>query len=399
MSKIGESIGNAWNQVTNQVQQTTNDIAQGVSNAIGNAEQSVADGIESFGNDMAKEIDDVGQKVKGGDFVGAVVELADVGSAGSVGSSLLGSFGIGPNDPVGKELVSGVINFMAGNSPGAVKDLGDALGALSSGTSEGGVPPSGPQTPERPSSAAGRRARSRARGRGARSEKREAAKEAAREKAELKMENSRLRAELRRLQDQVGDGYGASTVGGGSVVEQLEQTMKQIESILQQLKGNPEAAKDRFTGNMGWLEGMRGNADTEVGKLGPNATFEDLVAAFMMDVMKEKQQQVTEMMNKMKAMNEQKKQLNNLKMGSDMLKQVSGMVGMIVPVGTAVSMIGSAAAGMVDSQKESLEDSRQLLFEQLKNEMNKLQEMMQAMSNVLNAMHQGSMNAIRNIKG
>ena len=44
------------------------------------------------------------------------------------------------------------------------------------------------------------------------------------------------------------------------------------------------------------------------------------------------------------------------------------------------------------------EDSRQILFEKIKNLMQKMQQMFQSLSNVLNTMHQGAMNSIRNIR-
>jgi hypothetical protein len=38
------------------------------------------------------------------------------------------------------------------------------------------------------------------------------------------------------------------------------------------------------------------------------------------------------------------------------------------------------------------------MMEELKNMMQKLQQMQQALSNVLNSMHQGAMNSVRNIR-
>jgi hypothetical protein len=39
-----------------------------------------------------------------------------------------------------------------------------------------------------------------------------------------------------------------------------------------------------------------------------------------------------------------------------------------------------------------------MMMEELKNMMQKLQQMQQALSNVLNSMHQGAMNSVRNIR-
>jgi hypothetical protein len=74
-------------------------------------------------------------------------------------------------------------------------------------------------------------------------------------------------------------------------------------------------------------------------------------------------------------------------------KQASGAGGGSGKAGGAQGAQGGKAP-----DKEEIEDSRQLLFEQMKNSMNRLQQMMQALSNVLNSMHEGSMASIRNIK-
>jgi len=57
----------------------------------------------------------------------------------------------------------------------------------------------------------------------------------------------------------------------------------------------------------------------------------------------------------------------------------------------------SAAAGSKGASGKD-EDSRQIMFEKIKNLMQKLTQALQSLSNVMNTMHQGSMNAIRNIR-
>ena len=90
--------------------------------------------------------------------------------------------------------------------------------------------------------------------------------------------------------------------------------------------------------------------------------FEDMLAQFLFDVIKEMQEELKKKMAQYKAMSK------------------SGKGG------------GGGGAGGADS------DSRQLLFEEIKNLMQKMQQMIQSLSNILNTLHNGAMNAIRNIR-
>ena len=101
----------------------------------------------------------------------------------------------------------------------------------------------------------------------------------------------------------------------------------------------------------------------ELGGMG-GGMFEDMVAKFMFKVIKQQQELIKKMMAKYKAMS------------------------------AAGALMGGAGGGA----GQAMQESRQLLFEQLKNEMQKMQQMVQSLSNVLNTLHQGAMNAIRNIR-
>ncbi len=150
-------------------------------------------------------------------------------------------------------------------------------------------------------------------------------------------------------------------------------------------------------------------------KLPPNATFEDLVAAFMMDTVKEMQEEIKKEMDKMKQSNETQGGESGRRGYGGALGSIGGMAGGVLggmvggPVGSMVGKgLGSAVGGALGgggqgqgaggNSTTDKSDSRQLMFENLKNMMNKLQQMMQSMSNVLNTMHQGAMNSIRNIR-
>jgi len=95
--------------------------------------------------------------------------------------------------------------------------------------------------------------------------------------------------------------------------------------------------------------------------------FEDMVAQFLFDVIKEMQAELKKKMAQYKTMSKSK-----------------GGGG-----GGGKGAAGGAGGG---------EDSRQLMFEEIKNMMQKMQQMIQSLSNILNTMHQGAMNSIRNIR-
>ena len=169
-------------------------------------------------------------------------------------------------------------------------------------------------------------------------------------------------------------------------------------------------------------------------------TFEDLIAAFMADVVEYEQSRIEKMVNDYKSKygieggasdaNGKPKGAASknivgqgkdaagqmLGSGDDAYEKMLGMIAQANPAAGAFIGIGKLAKGPLMSVGQSVtgvkvknkeqtakddaktETSRQMIFEDIKNAMNRLQQMQQSMSNVLNTMHQGSMNAIRNIK-
>ena len=219
-------------------------------------------------------------------------------------------------------------------------------------------------------------------------------------------------------------GMGARTVLGA-----LAQIQKQIADLVAKLgnKGNNSQG------------GIQGKEGSYVSKLPKNATFEDLVAAFMKDVMKEQQKEVKAKMAEMNKLKDDHKAgkkcgsspknngYNPISAVGQVMNQASPIIGGAIgsifggPLG---AMLGSNLLGglskaatsstsstssnssssdgkLTDKQKEAnsdYQDSRQMMMEELKNMMQNLQQMQQALSNVLNTMHQGAMNSIRNIR-
>jgi hypothetical protein len=159
----------------------------------------------------------------------------------------------------------------------------------------------------------------------------------------------------------------------------------------------------------GSSNGLQGKPGSQVSKLGPGATFEDLVAAFMFDVVKDQQEEIKKKMNELDPNAKSGGAKKGRRGFGSFLKGLAPMAGKALgtvfggPVG---GMIGGAVGGAVAGSGKSAgakggasaSDSRQLKMEELKNLMQKLQQMQQALSNVLNSMHQGAMNSIRNIR-
>ena len=129
-----------------------------------------------------------------------------------------------------------------------------------------------------------------------------------------------------------------------------------------------------------------GGPGSLVNRLPPNATFEDLVAAFMIDAVKDMQDEAKAKMDEIR---------QSIDKG-DGKSASSGIGGFFGGLASKLPVVGRFFGSQQNSGKG--EDSRNLMFEELKNIMQKLAQMQQAMSNVLNTMHEQAMGAIRHIK-
>ena len=155
------------------------------------------------------------------------------------------------------------------------------------------------------------------------------------------------------------------------------------------------------SGGPGASHGLKGKPGSAVSKLGPGATFEDLVAAFMFDVVKEQQEEIKKKMAELKQSTNSGKGRGGI--GGLLKGIIGGPIGGLLggagkAMGGAGKLLGGAGGAKGAGGGQDASDSRQLKMEELKNLMQKLQQMQQALSNVLNAMHQGAMNSIRNIR-
>ena len=129
----------------------------------------------------------------------------------------------------------------------------------------------------------------------------------------------------------------------------------------------------------------QGGPGSALAALPKPAMFEDIVAAFMVDFVKDKQNEIEKKLDGLRQ-NAQ----NAGKTGGD---KAGGFVSGIV------NTLTGGLTGKADNAKSSESgESRNIEFEMLKNEMQKLSQMQQAMSGVLNAMNETAMKAISAIR-
>ncbi|MBM4282679.1 MAG: hypothetical protein FJ137_18665 [Deltaproteobacteria bacterium] len=140
---------------------------------------------------------------------------------------------------------------------------------------------------------------------------------------------------------------------------------------------------------------------------GAGMTFEDKVATMMCDIIKKMQEDIEKRLEKLKAQADAAASGGGGKgggKGGGILGAVGGIAGNLVApgIGGAIGgMAGNAVGGGGGGGGGGAggQESRNIEFEMLKNDMQKLSQMQQAFSNVLNEMHQNAMNSIRAIKG
>ncbi len=116
------------------------------------------------------------------------------------------------------------------------------------------------------------------------------------------------------------------------------------------------------------------------------AMFEDIVAAFMIDVIKDKQENVEGRLKELDSKDNA---------GKTAGAQGSGFVSGLM---SKIPVVGGFFKSGTEAAQDGNSDSRNIQFEIIKNEIQKLSQMQQAMSNVLNTMHEQAMGAIRHIK-
>ena len=231
------------------------------------------------------------------------------------------------------------------------------------------------------------------------------AKDAAKE--QLRTRATESKANLDKAEDIVARGGGYAAVadllgdderfmGGGLLAN----------DIIRDARAN-DAAKKRVAE----FEGQAAKANAELDKIlnNPNLSFEDMVFLLMNVLVKQSQDEVKEMT---KEMRNEKADFESAKLDisvdfdrkeaavTDLEAQLRGKPDdpeLAKKLGAARTELRKADESRNDKFND-FNDSRQLQLETLKNAINKITEMQQALSNVLNSMHQTAMNTIGNIR-
>jgi hypothetical protein len=184
----------------------------------------------------------------------------------------------------------------------------------------------------------------------------------------------------------VGTCMGAlsrSQLGIGSMLAGIVQPGQMAGSAFSFLAGD-DAGKLR--GALG-MQRAQGGPGSMFASLPKPAFFEDIVAALMVDFVKDKQEEIEGKLKDLQKRSEEGKNAKN---------QGGGVVTGLL---RKVPLVGGLVGRGNDAATSGNSDSRNIEFEMIKNEIQKLTQMQQAMSNVLNTMHEQAMNSIRHIKG
>lgn len=173
-------------------------------------------------------------------------------------------------------------------------------------------------------------------------------------------------------------GLAKSQLGIGSLIAGIASPGALAGGAFRFLAGD-DAGKMR--GALG-MQRAQGGPGSMFAALPKPAFFEDIVAALMVDFVRDKQEEVEGKLKNLQQRSEDAKSAKNQAGGA-----VTGLARFIPGVGRAN-----------DAATSGNSDSRNIEFEMIKNEVQKLTQMQQAMSNVLNTMHEQAMGAIRHIK-
>ena len=188
-------------------------------------------------------------------------------------------------------------------------------------------------------------------------------------------------------------GLGGAALGGTALAGLAGSTLG-LGSLVAGIVGNPNDLASKGMAFLGGGNGaeLRGRLGLQRGSGGPGsmvaalpkpAYFEDFVAAFMCDVIKDQQEKIQKRLQDLQARSEEGAKAENQGGGF-----IRGLVNRVIPGAKAADQAG----------RSGTQESRNIEFEMIKNDIQKLSQMQQAMSNILNTFHETAMGAIRNIK-
>ena len=330
-------------------------------------ERSVKELRDGLGTDMDRAID----KTKNEGLLQGAIEVFDVFSPGNLTGEVADAFNLIPEDPGLKEMISGGVNLGCGGPIGiglALKDAFDAVAACTS-PNPGAVAnmPSAAQTPMSPEEAKHRAM--------------EEAKARAAERVREKVAAAEDHVAINRFLDHLGDRDGYCGCGFD---DSVGLSKRKLMERLRELFG----------------EGKTDKADAEIDRLlaNKNLCFEDLIFLLMRKVIQQGQDEVKGMAGELRRVGE-KNRGDRRELNEDIADMKH----------TFENTRDPAARERLANQIRAKEEDRDLtveermepraeLAEQLKNALQKLSEMQQALSNVLNTQHETAMGAIRNIR-
>jgi hypothetical protein len=366
------------------------DFFNDLGNAIGDVGRSIGNevsrAVDELGDAIVDDVESIGTAVESGGLVGGALEAFDVFSPGNALAEGLDAFNVIPEDPALKELVSAGGNLFLGVGPQqllALKDIADSVSAIgaanpaapapagrSGSRGDAALPPS--QGNDRPghvherrcceevvvvvTGVAGPGRSDRVRGR------------------PVDGDRGGVRP---------GDGF-ASSGPGGTVLDGLERGMTELLERLRDLFGDGKAS----------------DADDEIDRIlsNPSLSFEDMIFQLLRTVLKQGQDEAkvlaADLKDARKASNAERDALT---------EQIDGLREELA--GETDPQRRQELQGEIDALRDEratkasdAAESRAAIAEELKNITQKLSEMQQALSNILNAMHESAMAAIRNIR-
>lgn len=197
---------------------------------------------------------------------------------------------------------------------------------------------------------------------------------------------NKISARLETIEDNfLAENPGAASEG--TIKEALQNAVNDVAKIISEnkeaLSGSniaPQMMQLPASRERGSLASMLG------GKGGKAVFFEDIIAQFMFEVMRETQDELKEVMKAYKSGE-----------GANRQPGVSGAAGEGAGVNGQASMSAQDAGGPATTALDG-SDSRALMMEEIKMLAQNMQQMQQAMSNTLNVMHKTAMNTIGNIR-
>lgn len=355
--------------------------------------------VEERVKHVTEDIESVSTAIKTGGFLGGAAQFVDVTSLGHQVAHNIDSIIPGEDlPPALKEGISLGVNILGANIPAIAKDGFDLYNAMNAGG--GAAPPKDAagapagqrmQTPESPSTALERAKERKSEIKEAKMEAIKEAKEKAKTAAKEKAQNNRITE----LETRV------------SYLEELAGVGSGFFDDVDLAPGKPDA-------RLAKLERELAEADAEIDRIlnNPNLSFEDLIFLLMRAVIKQSETETKiglqeernsraeertvrdgvrgELKGMQSAITAEEKHIAGMKAGPEKDNAIAELNG-------KKAELNSRREDLSTSLQDSSE-SRAERMEELKQAMQKVTEMQQALSNILNSMHQTAMNAIGNIR-